>query len=255
MNTAELRFDRLVDEALMQAFEGWDFEFLDDRLVESELPWNYPNLAVEKIKNAQSLLDMGTGGGELLSTFAPFPGSAFATEAYLPNIEVAGQRLRALHVPVVGVEEEERKLPFCKDTFDLVLNRHESYWPSELYRILVPGGNFLTQQVGGRDHIQLNQVLQSVTPPEYAAWTCDEAAGELEEAGFELVRKEESLSPAIFKDIGAVVFLLKIISWQIPDFSVERYHKQLFQLHLHIEKEGGFRSDSHRFLIEARKPV
>src|SRR5205814_1935568 len=37
-------------------------------------------------------------------------------------------------------------LPFRDGTFDAVIDRHSSYWPEEVHRVLRPGGRFLTQQ-------------------------------------------------------------------------------------------------------------
>ncbi len=42
--------------------------------------------------------------------------------------------------------------------FDLILNRHESYHPGEIARVLAPGGTFLTQQVGGDELGELREL-------------------------------------------------------------------------------------------------
>ena len=42
-------------------------------------------------------------------------------------------------------------MPFEDSRFDVVLNRHELDDPAEVFRVLRPGGVFLTQQVDGRD--------------------------------------------------------------------------------------------------------
>jgi hypothetical protein len=60
--------------------------------------------------------------------------------------------------------------------------------------------------------------------------------------------------PALhFFDIGAVVFYLKVITWQIADFSVDRYHTKLLALHQHIQDTGALEISSHYFFIEAKK--
>jgi hypothetical protein len=55
-------------------------------------------------------------------------------------------------------------------------------------------------------------------------------------------------------DIGALVFHLKVISWQIADFSVEKYRDKLMKIHQHMQQHGGLKIRSHRFLIVAGKP-
>ena len=43
--------------------------------------------------------------------------------------------------------EEDKPLPFADNSFDLVLNRHDSYDVNEVRRVLKPGGYFITQDV------------------------------------------------------------------------------------------------------------
>lgn len=54
----------------------------------------------------------------------------------------------------MGIQVEEvdgvDKLPFKDSSFDVVANRHESFDVGEVYRVLRPGGYFVTQQVGGK---------------------------------------------------------------------------------------------------------
>ena len=42
--------------------------------------------------------------------------------------------------------------------------------------------------------------------------------------------------------------------WTVPDFSVERYHERLREMHERIEANGPFVAHSTRLLVEARKP-
>jgi SAM-dependent methyltransferase len=65
-------------------------------------------------------------------------------------VPIAKERLEPLGVEVFQIENDN-ELPFANETFDFVLNKHESYSVSEVKRILRPDGLFLTQQVGGTD--------------------------------------------------------------------------------------------------------
>ena len=253
------RFGQLIAEALEAGFSGWDFSYLSGRWVEEEPPWSYRERVVALLRGGvRSLLDMGTGGGEFLASLAPLPPASVATEAYAPNVPVAARRLHPLGVRVVAIGDDER-LPFADDSFDAVINRHESYVPSEVFRILRPGGRFITQQVGELETIELNEQLQArvhgrVTPS-YPGWNLDTALAGLVQAGFEIVDRREAFPRSIFYDIGAVVYYLRAVPWQIPDFSVEAYRDALFALHRRIEAEGALVARAHRFYIEARKPV
>lgn len=67
----------------------------------------------------------------------------YATEGYKPNVPIAKKRLEPLGVIVVERMEDEN-LPFKDDTFDTILNQHESFCASEVRRILSKEGTFFT---------------------------------------------------------------------------------------------------------------
>jgi SAM-dependent methyltransferase len=245
-------FETLVYEAEQAHFSGWDFSYLKDRLVEEEPPWNYRQMVLDRLPGAQSLLDMGTGGGEFLAGLPGLPAITCATEAWEPNLAVARRRLEPLGVRVEFLSNEEQ-LPFDNQSFGLVINRHESVVPAELYRVLQPGGIFITQQVGGKDNLQLNDFLDPQIHYPYADWDMACMAGQLEAAGFTLLEQWESFPAYRFLDIGAVVYYLKVIEWQIPGFNTQTYRERLLALHEKIQTEGAFITTSHRFFIIARK--
>ncbi|MBG0788152.1 MAG: class I SAM-dependent methyltransferase [Anaerolineaceae bacterium] len=246
------RFDQLVTEALDAHFEGWDFTWLEGRLVQEETPWNYPEIVHAHFAQAHSLLDLGTGGGELLASLGPLPPDTHATEAYPPNQNIARQRLEPLGVTVHAIEDKP-DLPFNYGQFDLVINRHEYYAPEEVYRILKPGGRFITQQVGGLDNLELNQALENEISFPFLQWGLAEALTGLYEAGFQVSRAEKAALRSTFRDIGAVVYYLKAIPWQIEGFDPQTSHDKLVRLHNLIERQGEFVATAHRFLIMAQK--
>ncbi len=246
-------FEKLVDEAIHQDFIGWDFSFIAKRYVEDPTSWDYRQKVEAKMAQVDSLLDLGTGGGEFLATLSPRPAITRATEAYPPNIPIARARLEPLGAQVAPVESED-DLPFEPDSFELVINRHEAFSAGELYRILKPGGSFITQQLGGRDNIRLNELLQEQVIHGLQGWDLAEAVRELTVAGFEIVEQQEEFPAAVFYDIGAVVYYLKATPWQIPNFTAAHHYDRLQTIHNTIQSQGGLTVKSHRFYIEARKP-
>src|SRR5215469_16511541 len=128
-------FEALIGEAKRAPFEGWDFSQLQDRLVEQPPQFDYPVEARRRMAGARAVLDLGTGGGEVLSQLAPFPPLTVATEAYGPNVGLAARRLRPLGGQVVFVEGAPENwetiaapmraspaLPFRDLAFDLVID-------------------------------------------------------------------------------------------------------------------------------------
>lgn len=65
--------------------------------------------------------------------------------------------------------------------------------------------------------------------------------------------RREEYPPVEFIDIGAVVYYLKAIPWQVGDFTPEKYYARLGKIHNIIQERGKFVSATHRFFIEARK--
>lgn len=252
--TSDELFDFLISEVDAH-FSGWDFSYIANREQPTPLRWSYVSEALLRVQKSKAVLDMDTGGGEMFSYFAPLPPVAYATEAYTPNIPIARRRLGPLGVEVVAlVDEEQRRLPFEDATFDLILNRHGYYWAPELYRIMQPGGVFVTQQVGDRNDIGIRELLGAPNASVRVEWAdLAEAVTNLEAADFQIIKQLEDIYPQRFYDVGAIVYQLKAIPWQIPDFNVERYFEQLKAIHEKIQRDGYVDVLEHRFFIIAEK--
>jgi ubiquinone/menaquinone biosynthesis C-methylase UbiE len=245
-------YDSLINE-VNEKFEGWDFIYLEStkRMQEFPLSWNYRNKVKTRMFGTSSLLDMGTGGGEFLSSLSPLPEYTCATEGYEPNIVIARKRLEPLGVKVYKVDDDE-SLPFSAETFDLIINRHESYFAREVERILKKQGTFITQQVGGLNDKEINELL-GAPKSQYYNWDLETAVRELSEAGLKVTEQKEDIVKTRFYDIGAIVFYLKAIPWQVPDFTVEKYFERLKEINNLIQKEGYIDFTCHRFFIIANK--
>src|SRR5690606_12527051 len=102
-------------------FSGWDFSYIADRYHEQKPPWSYDTLVRSLLPAADSVLDMGTGGGEKLREFADaLPRQTSATEGYAPNIPVATANLQPLGVEVVPYDsEQDSRMPFADNHFAL----------------------------------------------------------------------------------------------------------------------------------------
>jgi len=223
-------FDELIAAAERERFEGWDFSHLAGRLVEAPPAFAYLAAVRRRLAGVQRLLDLGTGGGEVLSELAPFQPSTIATEPWPPNAALAVRRLAPLGASVVLVEGAPENwetiaaplrarpaLPFVDDAFDLVIDRHESYLPAEVFRVLRPSGRFVTQQCGGTHHGELNDLL-GLPRPRYGAWRLEAAEAQLNAVGFEDVAGREAFTETRIHDVGAIVYYLRALPWQAPNF-------------------------------------
>ncbi|TFG09448.1 class I SAM-dependent methyltransferase [Candidatus Heimdallarchaeota archaeon] len=233
-------------------FSGWDFTYVENRIVTAPLTWSYSSEILPHIRTVDSMLDMGTGGGEFLSRFIRFPKKTVATESYDPNFLIAKERLEPLGVTVVKIDGDEN-LPFLDEEFELIINRYESFSIKEVNRTLAEGGYFISQQVGGKNDQLLREILGSKQESAYSHWCLDYATEELTNNGFEIVKKKETFPITRFFDVGAIVFYFNAIPWELPNFTVEKYRDKLWEVHNVIEDNGYVDVISHMFFFKAQK--
>lgn len=252
LNDKEL-FDFLVAEA-DKPFLGWDFSDMVEagRIVESLLEWSYTSKILFKLRKVESLLDMGTGGDGYLALLQPLPKNTYATETYRPNLKAARERLKPIEVKVIEVDDENR-LPFRDSYFDLVINKQRDYLAEEIFRILHPKAEFITQQIGSLNNIKLNELFGVDIDSSLEPWNLSTAVEELEAAGMEILEQQESFPMLRFYDVGAIVYYLKAVSYKISDFGVEKYFDQLKEIYLQIEANGYIDIKGHKFIIVAEK--
>ena len=231
-------------------FKGWDFSYLTGRMIEEQLPWDYASLAKDLVRSSTAVLDMGTGGGEIFYSLAPFPKHTIAIEGWQPNVAVARKRLTALGVKVLKVDESY-DLPFKNGEFDLVLNRHSAFKAKEMFRILKSKGIFLTQQVGGGN---LNDLIAEFgTKPQFKDWTIEKITKQLTDAGLKVEQSKDWKGKVEFKDVGAIVYFLKAIPWVVEGFKVDKYLPVLEFFQKKLDRGNRLIFSERRFLVQAKR--
>ncbi|UCD09512.1 MAG: class I SAM-dependent methyltransferase [Dehalococcoidales bacterium] len=263
MKNNENSFENLINRAVedTQSFKGWDFSHITDsrRMVDAPTKWNYINKVQPYLDGIDTLMDIGTAGGEILSRIHPLPGHTYAVEDYSPNITRAIETLEPLGIEVIGIEEGKEPpfgdLPFKDDYFDAIINRHTSYTGSEVYRILKPGGYYVTQQLGGLTTINLGMIIQGEKATKLSIWNLKVFKERMVEEGFKIIDEADEINFGRFFDVGAIVYHLITCPWTVEDFTPERYHSELLYLHNYIEKHGYFDMLYEWLFIVARKPL
>ena len=251
MDIAQDMFAMFLQDA-EQAFSGWNFSYIEDRMFISPFTWSYTTKILYHLRTVKSLLDMGTGGGEYLSSLQSLPQETYATEAYDKNYGIAQKRLEPLGVKVVFLQDKN-KLPFEGEQFELVINRHEDFSVTEVYRVLKPGALFITQQVGENNNLELNRLLGAPEILDIDGWKFSEVLQEVIDAKFSILEHQECKPVTRIFDIGALIYYLKAVPWQIKDFSPAKYREQLFAIHQTISQHGYIDIESHRQLLIAQK--
>jgi SAM-dependent methyltransferase len=238
--------------------KGWDFSCLAGRMDGSNPPWDYRHIVKSYLKDSDALLDIGTGGGEVLLTINHPYNNTYATEAYEPNYELCRKKLSPLGITVVRTHTDanfntDDKIPFEDEKFDFIINRHESFDLSEVNRTLKRGGYFFTQQVGNRNFYELAEILNGKVVLDSPNHAVESYASTLTQLGFQIIMKDEVKLPTKFFDVGAVIFYAKACPWEIPNFSVETHFSKLCEIQKEIDKRGFFQVTGGRFLLASRK--
>jgi SAM-dependent methyltransferase len=234
-----------------RTFTGWDFAGVGIRELDGPLPWDYEAEARALATNAARVLDVGTGGGEVVSRIAEgLDARLVAAEEWRPNARVAANRLRPLGIDVVHCRTDVHDLPFRDDSFDLVLSRHEAIRLDEIDRILAPGGQLLTQQCAPENWSALRPFVPRMTrfPDHY-----HEYPAALWAMGYEAHMQRFDFRTA-FATLGDLVFMLLVTPWTIPEFDPDADLEALLLAEAALSTPDGIVLDEGRYLLSARKP-
>lgn len=249
----QLGDDELLDawrERFELPVEGWNFADLDGEIADEVPSWSYREVAREFLRDARHVLDMGTGGGEVLLSMADaLPDDTVATEGWATNLPIASRALAPHGIDVVFYDAEaDPTMPFARDRFDLVLNRHEAYDAAEVQRVLKEGGRFVTQQVDGRNLPEVQQLFGGASKHEDV--TLANLSRQAQDAGLVIERSEEWIGELAFSSVGAMIRYFAMTPWEVPeDFSVDRYSATLLDLH---RSRSDLTFTQRRFLLIAR---
>ncbi|MGP9537006.1 class I SAM-dependent methyltransferase [Brachybacterium sp. AOP43-C2-M15] len=255
----------MIDEQELQAWRdalaeepaGWDFSTLTGYR-EEEPPWRWRTLVENLAAMSDRVLDLGTGGGEVLASLADvLPAGTLATEGWPPNVPVARERLAPLGIEVLEHDPDDpdprrARVPVPDASFDLILDRHESFDAHEIARVLAPGGAFLTQQVGGDDAREIGELFGHDRP--FGEVTLENAVHDLVAAGLRVDRADAFHGRYEFDDVPVLLRSLRRVPWDAPaDLDADRHRELLEELHARTRR-GPFVATVSRFLVLARAP-
>lgn len=244
-------FEDLIGEAATADVTGWDFGWLRGRATEERPPWGYAGMLAARLPGVRAALDLDTGGGEVLAGMPRLARRMVVTEGWPPNAARARALLGPRGVEVVEVPQAS-PLPFADGEFDLVTSRHpvDPAW-GEIARVLRPGGTYLAQHVGPASAFELIEFFTGPLPRHAVARDPDREAAAARVAGLRVTGLRTARLRMEFRDVGAVVWLLRRCVWWVPDFDVDRYRGRLVAMDAHIREHGAFVAHATRTLIEA----
>ncbi len=238
----------------VEARRGWDFSRVRDSI--DPVPWTWTGIARRYLSRTQRVLDIGTGGGERFVKLAEYFGSGVGIDADPLMVKVAKENTaRVLRCRVSFRKMDARDLRFPDGAFDVVLNRHALAFPDEIARVLKPGGYFITQQVGARNHANICELFGCGPGGQYeppAGQTVVAWADALSAQGFAVRCRGEYDVAYYYLDAESLIFWLKAVP--VPeDFDIERHWSQVDHALDAFSTPRGIATNVHRELLIAQK--
>jgi len=251
METTTPDFEHAVAEAVRQPIDDGGGTYLSTRLIDPGVPWDYRDRILHHFTPTIALLDWGTGDGKFLARCSPLPADTVATGTDPTHVPIVRQQLDPFGITVYQVDPAE-PLPFPDARFDLVINQYARFNAREVFRVLRPGGHFLTEQLGGFHYIDLNRMLHAPWDRN-PSWNLQVALDAIGQAGLIVEHAQEAFPLVGFTDIRAVIYYLRLNPWQVPDFQVDRYRPKLWLFYRTIQHAKAVYVAGHRFFLEATK--
>jgi len=235
---------------LPSTLSGWDFSRLS---VSTEGPEpGYESLVKSLCSANDSLLDIGTGGGEKLLGFATHVMKAVGIDIDPAMVKTARENTpKAANIEIV--QADSTMIPFPDYSFEIVIDRHAPFSPAEVLRVLKPGGTFITQQVSEGDKRNWKQAFGR--GQEWGTKPGTLKANYLKEMrtiGFSIIEEKTVDTTEYYKTMDDVIFLLANTPI-IPDFDCEKDQGMLEKIQREFGGGRGIKTNSERFLIIARK--
>ncbi len=232
---------------------GWDFSRM--RVERAPAPWNYADVARQFLADTNHVLDVGTGGGELFLTLAPYFRKGVGIDSSAEMIENALRNKSEQKISNVDfVFMDGNRLEFNDAHFDIVLNRHCDINVSETARVLCTNGYFVTQQVA--DHNTIN-ILNAFgwTPASFGDnwWQpAEQLAAEFEQNNCRVIAKAEYNVRYWFRDVESLMFWLKAVPLPEP-FDLEKHWEGVNHILQEHNTPNGIETNEHRELLIVQK--
>ncbi len=247
----ELEYARFYET--VGKLNGWDFSQLQVSVNGTD--WEFNEEVIKRCNKTKILLDIGTGGGENLSSLAPSVLLAVGIDSSNGMIDSAIENLKKMKLANLRfVKMDSENLVFPRDFFDVVSSRHAPFDSNEVARVLKSGGVFLTQQVSEDDKLNIKNTFGRGQSFGEADGTLKEKyIQELKAAGFSEVQAFEYDAKEYYQRPEDLLFLLQHTPI-IPDFGKEMDDLRLFDVFIKENQTAkGICTNSKRFLLIATK--
>ena len=236
-----------VDEisAKLPVRDGWDFSFM--KTAKQTPPWTYIEVIKKYLKSSDSVLDVGTGGGEFLTKLSPYFDKAIGIDIDPEMIAVANRN--GAGIGNVSFQVMDDNLVSLVGIFDIILCRHAPYNLEAVKKYLKPGGYFITQQVGEKNMGNIKSATgQGTNTPSITK-------SEFTDNGFDIVEFLEYDIDHIVLDIESLVFWLNALDALHADMIGKKITDDVSILNQILDgnvDDRGFITNEQRYLVVAQ---
>lgn len=243
---SQIELDEIVARTSVR--RGWDFSMMN--VERQSVPWIYEDIVKEYLTKEDSVLDIGTGGGERFLKLSPLFKNGIGIDSDIEMISIAQENAKAFHN--ISFYQDTQNLEKTNDFFNVILNRHAPFNVDAIRDHLKPKGYFITQQVGEKNMLNIKKVLKKVktTPP-----ISQEI---IKSSGLKLLSFREYNVEYIVNDIESLVFWLQALDLLHADFSGVETLKSADTFNKILEgnvDDRGFITNEHRYLVIAQKEL
>lgn len=235
--------------------EGWDFSRVRDE--RDPVPWNFVDVVQKYLKPTDRVLDIGTGGGEIFLSLAPYFGEGVGIDENPAMIKTAQRNQSTLSIDNISLMRMDADgLQFNTEGFDVVLSRHVWVYSSEVVRVLRPGGYFIMQAVGHRSSLNFRKAFGWTWMPESEFHqSVADVADQFRAHGCQIIAQAEYDVPYWFQDMESFMFWLMWTPWAWPEeIELEKHWQNINRIIETCQTERGIETNEHRELLIVQKP-
>ena len=232
---------------------GWDFSKVKCCIKGEK--WDFYNRVIKESRRTDILLDIGMGGGERVIEIAQKFLLLIGIDKSSQMIHTAKSNLLRSHAKNIKFfQMDASHIQFPNQFFNIISCRHSEFDSREVYRLLVDGGIFITQQVSEADKINLKIAFER-------GQNFGEKDGslkmrnlhELQELNFSKIKSYDYNAKEYYQTPEDLLFLLKYTPI-IPNFGKDKIDFEILKEFISEHKTPhGILTNSKRFMIIAYK--
>jgi SAM-dependent methyltransferase len=210
-------------------------------------PWDYLEIIPRYLNKKDTVLDIGTGGGERFIKLSKYFKKGVGIDIDPEMIKVAKENGK--NIKNITFHQDTEKLEKTGGKFDVILCRHAPFDLSIVRSHLIKGGYFIIQEVGERNMLNIKKVLkQSYKKPVLTR-------NMFEKANLKMLAFMEYDVEYIVKDIESLVFWLQALDMLHSDLDGVKALENADTLNKIIKgnvDQRGFITNEHRYLAIAQ---